>query len=84
MPKMTSASTRHYGKVFDQIATDYDRHRPSYPDKLIDYACRTAKLKRGDTVLELGCGSGQSDTSSCRSRFPHNGVRAGQTTYCPC
>jgi ubiquinone/menaquinone biosynthesis C-methylase UbiE len=59
MPKMTSASTRHFGKVFDRIAVDYDRHRPGYPDKLIDYACEMAALKGGDKVLELGCGSGQ-------------------------
>jgi len=59
MPKMTSASTRHFGKVFDQIATEYDRYRPGYPDTLIDYACEIAGLKDGDTVLELGCGSGQ-------------------------
>lgn len=56
---MTSASTRHFGKVFDQIATDYDRHRPGYPGALIDYACQIAALEKGDRVLELGCGSGQ-------------------------
>ncbi len=59
MAKMTSGSTRHFGKVFDAIAADYDRHRPGYPDELIDYACNLAKLKPGDNVLELGCGSGQ-------------------------
>ena len=56
---MTSASTRHFGTVFDQIAVDYDRHRPGYSDKLIDYACAVAALQSGDKVLELGCGSGQ-------------------------
>jgi cyclopropane fatty-acyl-phospholipid synthase-like methyltransferase len=59
MPKMTSASTRHFGKVFDGIATEYDRHRPGYPDELIDHACQIAELENGDEVLELGCGSGQ-------------------------
>lgn len=59
MTKMTSASTRHFGKVFEQIAIDYDRYRPGYPDDLIDYACQAAGLKSGDDVLELGCGSGQ-------------------------
>ena len=59
MPKITSASTRQFGKVFDEIALDYDRHRPGYPVKLIDYACQIAQLKNGDNVLELGCGSGQ-------------------------
>lgn len=59
MPKMTSASNRHFGKVFDRIAADYDRHRPGYPDELIDEACHVAGLVSGDKVLELGCGSGQ-------------------------
>jgi SAM-dependent methyltransferase len=56
---MTSASTRHFGKVFDQIASDYNRYRPGYSNELIDYACQIAELERGDKVIELGCGSGQ-------------------------
>jgi SAM-dependent methyltransferase len=57
--KLTSASTRHFGKVFDNVAAEYDRNRPGYPDELIDRACQVAKLKSGDRVVELGCGSGQ-------------------------
>ncbi len=37
----------------------YDRHRPAYPDELIDQACRIAGIGSGDAVLEVGCGSGQ-------------------------
>jgi SAM-dependent methyltransferase len=48
---------RSYGRVFDEIAEDYDRHRPTYPDVLIDAACED--LSRGAAVLELGCGTGQ-------------------------
>jgi ubiquinone/menaquinone biosynthesis C-methylase UbiE len=59
MSKLTSASTRHFGKVFDDVASDYDRNRPGYPEELIDRACKVAKLESGDRVLELGCGSGQ-------------------------
>lgn len=50
---------RSYGKVFDDVAAEYDRHRPSYPDELIDQACDFAGLGTGDQVLEVGCGSGQ-------------------------
>ncbi len=53
------ALQRSYGKVFDQVAAEYDRHRPSYPAQLIDLACEVAGLERGDRVLEIGCGSGQ-------------------------
>lgn len=50
---------RSYGKVFDQVAAEYDRHRPTYPEQLIGLACEIAGLERGDRVLEIGCGTGQ-------------------------
>lgn len=59
MSKLTSDSTRHFGKVFDQLAPEYDRSRPGYQEQLIDYACQIAELKNGDRVLEIGCGTGQ-------------------------
>jgi SAM-dependent methyltransferase len=56
---MSSTSARRYGKVFDEVAADYDRNRPTYPDELVDRACRVAGIGSGDPVLEVGCGSGQ-------------------------
>jgi SAM-dependent methyltransferase len=56
---LPGSAGRRYGRVFDQIAAEYDRHRPAYPDELIDQACRIAGLGNGDAVLEVGCGSGQ-------------------------
>jgi len=53
------ADARSYGRVFNDIAEDYDRHRPGYPDVLIDQACEAAGIGRGAAVLELGCGTGQ-------------------------
>lgn len=50
---------RSYGKAFDQVAAEYDQHRPTYPDEFIDRACQIAGLERGDQVLEIGCGTGQ-------------------------
>jgi SAM-dependent methyltransferase len=50
---------RRYGRVFDQVATEYERSRPTYPDELVDQACALAGVGRGDRVLEVGCGSGQ-------------------------
>jgi ubiquinone/menaquinone biosynthesis C-methylase UbiE len=56
---MTDTAARRYGRVFDEVAAEYDRHRPAYPDELIDQACRLAGIGRGDQVLEVGCGTGQ-------------------------
>jgi ubiquinone/menaquinone biosynthesis C-methylase UbiE len=53
------ASARRYGRVFDEVAAEYDRSRPSYPDELVDHACELAQIGPGDRVLEVGCGSGQ-------------------------
>ncbi len=51
--------TRSYGKVFNEVAAEYDRHRPAYPDALVDQACEVAGVGDGDRVLEIGCGTGQ-------------------------
>lgn len=48
-----------YGMVFNERAGEYDRHRPSYPDVLIDRACEVGALGPGARVLEVGCGTGQ-------------------------
>ena len=59
MTRLPESTARGYGKVFDEIAAEYDRHRPAYPDELVDQACRVAGLGSGDHVLEIGCGTGQ-------------------------
>jgi ubiquinone/menaquinone biosynthesis C-methylase UbiE len=59
MTRLPETAARRYGKVFDEIAAEYDRHRPAYPDELLDQACQAAGIGRGDCVLEVGCGSGQ-------------------------
>jgi SAM-dependent methyltransferase len=55
----SQADARSYGTVFDEVAEDYDRHRPSYPDVLVDEACDAAGIGPGSAVLEIGCGTGQ-------------------------
>src|ERR1700688_2329434 len=59
MTPLPTPGAREYGKVFDEIAAEYDRRRPTYPDELVDQACQVAGIGSGDHVLEVGCGSGQ-------------------------
>ena len=55
MPRQLEA--RSYGRVFDEVAEDYDRHRPAYPDVLVERACEG--IGPGAEALEIGCGTGQ-------------------------
>jgi len=56
---VNGVEVRSYGRVFNEIADEYDRHRPAYPDALVDRACEVAGLAAGARVLEIGCGTGQ-------------------------
>lgn len=49
---------QRYGQVFDDVAEEYDRERPSYPAELIDLALHRGTLTTGATVVEVGCGTG--------------------------
>ena len=44
--------------MFDDVAEEYDRERRGYPDELVDVACAYGGLGSGDSVLEVGCGTG--------------------------
>lgn len=59
MTGLPGSAARRYGTVFDEVAPEYDEHRPAYPGELVDQACRAAGIGSGDHVLEVGCGSGQ-------------------------
>jgi SAM-dependent methyltransferase len=54
-----SAEVRaRYARVFDSVAEEYDRERRAYPPELVDAAVQAGGLVAGDTVLEVGCGTG--------------------------
>jgi ubiquinone/menaquinone biosynthesis C-methylase UbiE len=59
MTRPPGSIARRYGQVFNEVAAEYDRRRPAYPDELVGQACQIAGIGIGDHVLEVGCGSGQ-------------------------
>jgi SAM-dependent methyltransferase len=67
---------RSLGRVFDDVAEDYDRHRPSYPDALVDRACEG--VGPGAEVLEIGCGTGQLTRSLLARGLRVTAVEPGQ------
>jgi SAM-dependent methyltransferase len=56
---LSRPDARSYGAVFNEVAAEYDRRRPTYPDALVDRACEVAGLGPGARVLEIGSGTGQ-------------------------
>jgi SAM-dependent methyltransferase len=56
---LPGAAARRYGTVFNEVAAEYDRHRPAYPGELVGQACQAAGIGSGAHVLEVGCGTGQ-------------------------
>lgn len=45
--------------TFDTVADAYDSVRPGYPAALFSELAETTGLEPGDSLLEVGCGSGQ-------------------------
>ncbi len=44
---------------FDAVADAYERHRPTYPQDLIDHVISLTHLPPTGKILEIGCGTGQ-------------------------
>ena len=59
---------------FSGLAGLYDRHRPSYPDALLDWIVANARLKPGDPVADIGCGTGISTRLFAQRGFDAVGV----------
>jgi SAM-dependent methyltransferase len=73
-----SVEVRRYGTVFNEIAEEYERHRPAYPDALIDRVCEVAALAPGTPVLEIGSGTGQLTRSLVARRLRVVAVEPGE------
>jgi SAM-dependent methyltransferase len=67
---------RSLGRAFDEVAEEYDRHRPTYPDALVDRAYEG--IAPGAAVLEIGCGTGQLTRSLLARGLRVTAVEPGQ------
>ncbi len=45
--------------TFNEIADEYDKHRPSYPDQLFADILAYSGIASDSSILEIGCGTGQ-------------------------
>lgn len=67
----------HEGQVFDRVAAAYDAQRSGYPRDLFADIMTIARLRRGDHVLEVGCGSGQATAGFAAEGLQVIGVDPG-------
>ena len=58
-PREAEAVTREQRTVFGEVAEQYERTRPGYPDELFDTVMRFGELEAGDRALEIGAGTGK-------------------------
>ncbi|MDP3990045.1 MAG: class I SAM-dependent methyltransferase [archaeon] len=50
---------RSLKNTFGKVSELYDSSRPSYPTVLINDVLALSKIKKGDEILDVGCGSGK-------------------------
>jgi SAM-dependent methyltransferase len=56
--------------VFGEVAELYDRHRPAYPDRLVEDVIAIAQLDGSHTALEVGAGTGKATSMFAARGIP--------------
>lgn len=65
-------------ETFESVAAAYEKARPSYPDVLFDDLVELARLRPGDRLLEIGCGTGKATRPLLRRGFSVVCVELGE------
>ena len=63
---MTRGGSDLYSR-FTRTVEAYRKHRPSYPEALLEWVVEAARLKRRDTLVDLGCGTGIASRALART-----------------
>jgi len=63
--------------TFDTVAEEYDRHRPSYPEQLVDDVVELSGISGGGRVLEIGSGTGKATLPFAQRGFDITCVERG-------
>ena len=64
-------------RTFDSVAEAYDRARPAYPEALFDALAALSRVRPGDAVLEVGCGTGIATRALARRGLRVTGLELG-------
>lgn len=64
-------------RTFNEVADLYGRARPGYCDALVQDIIEFARLRPGDSVLEVGCGAGQATVSFAQRAYRLTGLDPG-------
>lgn len=72
-----SAKRRRQRVLFDSVADLYDSTRPGYPPEVVESMLATAGIEEGDSVLEVGCGTGQLTELLARERLALTAIDIG-------
>ncbi|MEM7131938.1 MAG: class I SAM-dependent methyltransferase [Chloroflexota bacterium] len=64
--------------IFDETAHLYDQFRPEYPPQVAQDLLTMAKLKSGNRILEIGCGTGKATVCFAPYGFPLVALEPGK------
>jgi SAM-dependent methyltransferase len=78
-PPLSAADTDRVrlSRTFDRVAELYDRARPEYPDELFEALIAAAALRPGDSLLEVGSGTGRATLPLARRGFAVTAIEPG-------